>query len=180
MQYENPYQSPSIAADDAAAARTQPIHPPSDPLADLTADTVVPRYVAASLDMLLMMLIAVIAAKQFSNDWPLLQTAVALAIYPAYFLLWEGLTARTPGKLLTGLVVVNFHRQRCSWRQTGIRTLFRLLEVNPILLGALPAAISIVTSKYRQRLGDKAAKTIVVPGRRLKKRKTAPRAARHD
>ena len=173
MHDENPYQSPEAdaAIHDAVTAGRTASRPARDPIAELTADTVVPRHIAASLDMMLMLIVAVVAAKQFSNDLPLLQTAIAIAIYPTYYLLWEGFTARTPGKLLTGLVVVDLSGQRSSWKQVAIRTLFRLLEVNPVLFGAIPAALCIVTSPHHQRLGDKAAGTIVVPTRRLKQRK---------
>jgi hypothetical protein len=41
--------------------------------------------------------------------------------------------------------------------------LFRLLEVNPLLLGDLPAGISIVSSRDRQRIGDRVAGTVVIP-----------------
>lgn len=171
MHDENPYQAPQsdIAMGDVPAAGGAASSRVRDPIAELTDDTVVPRYIAASLDMFLMLILAVVAAKQFSNEQPLLQTAVAIAVYPAYFLLWEGLTARSPGKLLTGLVIVGFDGRRCSWKQTILRTFFRMFEVNPVLFGAIPAALFIVTSPRRQRIGDKVAGTIVVPARRLKK-----------
>jgi len=43
----------------------------------------------------------------------------------------------------------------------------RVLEVNPVLLGAFPAALSVVFSPKHQRFGDKLAGTIVVPPDRL-------------
>lgn len=177
MQRENPYQPPAGDADDHVSSAPAPAKPPRDRIAELTADTVMPRHIAASLDMTLMLLLMVVAAKQLPNDWPLAQTALAIAVYPTYFLLWEGLTARTPGKLLTGLVIVDLSGRRCSWRQTLIRTLYRMFEVNPLLLGALPAALCIFTSPHHQRFGDKAASTIVVPTRRLKKRKSSAKNA---
>lgn len=42
------------------------------------------------------------------------------------------------------------------------RTFWRFLEANPILIGALPAALLIFFSKSHRRLGDYAAKTLVV------------------
>ncbi len=175
MHEENPYQSPATDAtafDPLAPPQRSGVAPPErDRIAELTTDTLVPRHIAASLDLMLVFVLALIVAKQLPDRWPLVQTLAAVAVYPAFFLLWEGLTARTPGKLLTGLVIVDYDGRRCSWRQTLVRTLFRMFEVNPMLFGALPAAICIATSSRRQRLGDKAALTIVVPARRLKKRK---------
>jgi uncharacterized RDD family membrane protein YckC len=40
--------------------------------------------------------------------------------------------------------------------------LLRILEVNPLLIGALPASIAILSSKRRQRIGDMLAGTVVV------------------
>jgi uncharacterized RDD family membrane protein YckC len=39
---------------------------------------------------------------------------------------------------------------------------FRLIETNPLLLGAIPAAARIVMTRDKQRFGDKVADTIVV------------------
>jgi uncharacterized RDD family membrane protein YckC len=38
----------------------------------------------------------------------------------------------------------------------------RLVEVNPLLLGALPAGISILATERKQRIGDLQAGTVVV------------------
>jgi len=43
-----------------------------------------------------------------------------------------------------------------------IRTLARLLEANPILLGGIPAGIAIFSSPRKQRIGDSLAGTVVV------------------
>jgi uncharacterized RDD family membrane protein YckC len=38
----------------------------------------------------------------------------------------------------------------------------RVIEVNPVLLGALPAGIAIISSDLKQRMGDSLAGTLVV------------------
>ena len=134
-----------------------------------TAHTVAPHYIAAGIDNALTLLLAVLAAKCFVDNMPILQAVILVVSYFAYFFVFEGLFARTPGKLLTGLVVVDVEGELCSWKQTIIRTLFRLLEVNPLLLGAIPAALSVVFSPYHQRFGDKVAKTLVVESRVLRR-----------
>ena len=83
--------------------------------------------------------------------------------YLAYYLLFEGLFCTTPGKYFAGLTIRDFDGGRCSFRQTIVRTLFRVIEVNPILLGGIPAAASILWSRDKQRFGDKVARTVVVP-----------------
>jgi hypothetical protein len=48
-----------------------------------------------------------------------------------------------------------------------LRTLLRVIEVNPILLGALPAGIMLLVTKRRQRLGDLLAGTVVISNKIL-------------
>jgi uncharacterized RDD family membrane protein YckC len=150
--------------EDEIAAETTPSY-----TALSTANTVAPRYIAASLDNVLAMVLGVVAAKSIGNDMPMASAIVLVVVYLAYFFISECLLSRTPGKLLTGLVVVGVDGERCTWGQTAIRTVFRLLEVNPLLLGAVPAALSVVFSPYHQRFGDKMAKTLVVETRELRR-----------
>jgi uncharacterized RDD family membrane protein YckC len=54
-----------------------------------------------------------------------------------------------------------------------VRTALRLIEVNPLLAGGLPAAGFVAwAGPFRQRLGDLAANTYVVSARRLREAKT--------
>jgi uncharacterized RDD family membrane protein YckC len=132
----------------------------------MTDNTVVPRYIAATLDNGVAMLLAILAAKAVSAyDFRVLQAVVLIGVYLGYYYLPEALFARTPGKFITGLKVVDFAGANCSLSQTTIRTLFRVLEVNPLLFGALPAGLCVIFSAHRQRFGDRAAKTYVVHSR---------------
>jgi uncharacterized RDD family membrane protein YckC len=70
------------------------------------------------------------------------------------------------GKWLAGLTVKTLDGDRIDWRQAAIRTLLRIVEVNPFILGGLPAAICILATERRQRLGDLVAKTVVVRRKR--------------
>jgi uncharacterized RDD family membrane protein YckC len=132
-----------------------------------TTHTVVPRYIAASIDNLLAMVLSIAAAKTVGSDKPILQASLLVLVYLGYFFLFEALFCRTPGKFLTGLVIVDTEGNFCSWKQTIVRSVFRLLEVNPLLFGGIPAAISVVFSPYHQRFGDRLAKTLVVESRVL-------------
>jgi uncharacterized RDD family membrane protein YckC len=157
----NPFESPMPVADE-----------PSEPTAAaetsryLTADTIMPRHLAATLDITVAIIASLVVAASIHEEWPAMQTAAFLGTWFGYFLVPEAIFGRTPGKFLMGLVVVQLDGGRCTWRQAAIRTAFRLLEVNPVLLGALPAAISIITSPRRQRIGDRFAGTLVVSARR--------------
>jgi uncharacterized RDD family membrane protein YckC len=164
---DDPYRSPQIESGESS--RAAPRYPANvDTTEDIsTANTVVPRYLAAFLDNLIAMSLAVLAAKSVSEDSPATQFLALLAAYLGYYFLSEGFASRTPGKLMTGLVVVQTDGRPCLWRHVFIRTGFRVLEVNPILLGGLPAAACILFSKRHQRFGDRFAHTIVVPPQRL-------------
>ena len=124
--------------------------------------TTMPRHIAAILDNLLAMLVSVLAAKQLPDSQYYGQIATLVLTYLAYYFVFEAIICSTPGKFLNGLVVRDVSGRRCSWRQTLLRTLFRLVEVNPFLLGGLPAAARIILSSHKQRFGDLIAGTVVV------------------
>ncbi len=86
----------------------------------------------------------------------------AFAVYFLYFFLFEWLLCATPGKLITGLTIRQTDGSRPGVKSALIRTLTRLIEVNPLLLGAIPAAIIVLRSSRRQRWGDRLAGTVVV------------------
>ncbi|GAA0559732.1 hypothetical protein GCM10010172_48540 [Paractinoplanes ferrugineus] len=77
-----------------------------------------------------------------------------------YYTLLEGLTGRTLGKLVTGIRVVDARSGGKPGLLAGlVRTLLRLIDG---LVGYLVAMIVVVNSENRRRLGDMAAKTLVV------------------
>lgn len=80
----------------------------------------------------------------------------------SYFPVFELLSGRTLGKKLTGLIVVDDEGDRPNVAQVVKRTVTRLFEVNPLLLGGLPAAIAVLVTEDHQRLGDLWAETYVV------------------
>lgn len=173
MNDDNPYKSPEADLAEIAAppetmldVDTTRVGPTVSP-----TNTIISRHLAASLDTGLAMCLALAIPMTVSEDMPFVQLGLLLGSYLGYFFLFEGLISRTPGKLLCGLVVVQFDGSRCNWRQSAIRTCFRVLEVNPIFLGAIPAALCIVFSRNRQRLGDRVARTIVVHSRLLPRRR---------
>ena len=165
MEPENPYQSPTVVDEEyrvpyeTAVVRTPVISP---------SNIIFPRYIAANFDFLFAALFMLLALKANPWDYRILHVVVAVSAFLAYYFLFESLFSRTPGKFLMGLVVRKFDGSKCGWREAAIRTGFRVLEVNPLLLGALPACAAILLSKHRQRLGDKVADTVVVLARRVR------------
>jgi uncharacterized RDD family membrane protein YckC len=86
----------------------------------------------------------------------------------AYFPVTEGLWGRSLGKLVTGTIVVKRDGTPAGFGLTIVRTVLRLVEVNPFLAGGIPAGIALLCTKGKQRLGDLAAGTYVVPVKALK------------
>ncbi len=87
---------------------------------------------------------------------------VSLALIVAYFPVMETRFGGSLGKLATGTRVVNIRGEWPAWWQSIVRTLLRLIEVNPFLMGAIPAGIIALCSSHRQRLGDMLARTYVL------------------
>jgi len=91
--------------------------------------------------------------------------ALAFLIIPGYFVVAELVWGRTLGKLITGTVVVGIDGRKAGLGRVLVRTLLRLVEVNPFLLGGLPAGVAVLASPRMQRLGDMAAGTYVLPAK---------------
>jgi uncharacterized RDD family membrane protein YckC len=86
---------------------------------------------------------------------------LATAALVAYFVVLEGGWGVTFGKLVMGLRVVDRRGRAPGFARALIRTLVKLVEVNPLLAG-LPAGVIALRSKTRRRLGDMLAGTYVL------------------
>jgi uncharacterized RDD family membrane protein YckC len=107
-------------------------------------------------------LVATRVIKVPPDYWPPGRWALVALTYLAYYFVQEGVWGTTLGKRVFGLRVVRLDGTRAGWPEAFWRTLFRIIEVNPLLFGAAPGGLAIVRSKQRQRLGDQAADTVVV------------------
>ena len=77
-----------------------------------------------------------------------------------YYVLMEHFLGRTLGKMVTGIRVVNEATAgKPTIGQAAIRTLLRIVDG---LFGYLVGFIAVLSSDRRRRLGDVAAKTLVV------------------
>jgi uncharacterized RDD family membrane protein YckC len=77
-----------------------------------------------------------------------------------YFLLFEGIWGRTPGKLALGLRVVRVQDgSPCGWSRSFIRNCIRPFDL--LFLG-LPGGLVVLMTPARQRLGDLLGGTLVV------------------
>lgn len=76
-----------------------------------------------------------------------------------YFVVTEGLWGQPPGKRLLGLVVVHRDGSPCGFGGSLVRNLLRVLD--GLFYYALGLVVMLVSDR-RQRIGDHAARTVVV------------------
>ncbi len=92
-----------------------------------------------------------------------------LGLAVLYFPVCEGVWGRSLGKLVTGTIVVDRTGRLPGIGRTLVRTLLRLIEVNPLFLGGVPAGFCVMATGANQRIGDLIAGTYVVPAGELKR-----------
>ena len=131
-------------------------------MSHLIGDASKERIFAYIIDNLIACLLAILLVAQLNSESPVLSGSVLSITYLSYFFVFELAWARTPGKILQGLVVRDINGGPSNAKQILIRTLARIIEANPILLGGLPAGLVAASSANKQRLGDILAGTVVV------------------
>ncbi len=129
---------------------------------DLIGDASKARIIAFIIDNLLACLVSILTVGLIHTDSSIVGGTTLCFTYLGYFFIFEMLWSRTPGKFMQGLVVRNIDGTRASLKGHLIRTIARVLEANPILLGGIPAGIAIISSAKKQRIGDSLAGTVVV------------------
>jgi uncharacterized RDD family membrane protein YckC len=128
------------------------------------------RAVGAQIDILFLLMLLIIPAASAGKaiepvfGWLVLAWLVVII---AYFVVLEGAFGRTLGKLITGTIVIDRDGRAPGMAKALVRTLLRLVEVNPVLIGGLPAGIALLVTMRHQRLGDLLAGTYVVPKKHL-------------
>lgn len=120
------------------------------------------RLIAVFIDHLIAFALTLLVVAFVPESLPALKAAFFVLVYLGYFVVFEALFSRTLGKLFQGLVVRKLDGSPCDWKAALIRGVLRMVEVNPILLGGLPAALVIISTERKQRIGDILAGTIVV------------------
>ncbi|QYK70109.1 RDD family protein [Paenibacillus sp. S02] len=112
-----------------------------------------------------------ISVIQITDRWflplAIASRCILLIAFFSYYLLLEGYTGYTLGKFVFRIKVVNGEGKPPGFLKSLIRTLLRLIDTNPLLMGGIPAGISVLVTASRQRIGDLAAGTYVVKVRDL-------------
>lgn len=120
------------------------------------------RWAGAWIDFLVLFaLVTVVAIALDGQDGGIVLSVDAL-IFVLYFIGMECAVGGTVGKFVTGLRVVGEDGKNPSFGAALLRTVCRIVEVNPALLGGLPAGLVVNYSKSKQRLGDMMAHTFVL------------------
>jgi uncharacterized RDD family membrane protein YckC len=131
------------------------------------------RWLGAWIDFIVLALLLFLPAMVFKALAPTAAVMVlGFALALLYFPIAEGMWGRSAGKLITGTIVVDDKGRPPGVGKAAIRTLLRLVEVNPFLLGGIPAGIVSMNTKANQRIGDLLAGTYVVPLRELREART--------
>ncbi len=126
------------------------------------------RAVATIIDMIVLGVVAWVVALFTGGTTATgfeLQGAPALLMFLlalGYYVVMEARLGWTLGKRAIGLKVVKLDGSALDWQASIIRNLLRVVDG---LFFYLVGAIMVWTSKQRQRLGDRAAATLVVRGR---------------
>ena len=95
-------------------------------------------------------------ASQISNTAAYIGMVVVLSLWFNYFAFSEWRWGQTIGKNATRLEVRSVDGAELTYRQASIRNVLRLIDFFGI------GELMIVASKRKQRLGDKAAKSVVL------------------
>jgi uncharacterized RDD family membrane protein YckC len=135
---------------------------PEEISASYDSSIVVRRWGATVIDLLvlvgLLVLPDLILGDKLYTATLFLWIVLAVAYYPVL----EGRTGFTLGKLIVRIKVVDAMGGLPGMKKAMVRTLLRLVEVNPFLFGGIPAGVAVLVSKKRQRLGDMVAGTFVL------------------
>jgi uncharacterized RDD family membrane protein YckC len=117
-----------------------------------------PLFVAHFIDGLVILVLLI----PFELLVGLLLGPLALLLPISYYIVMEATLGATLGKMALGLRVVKIDGSPIGWSESIIRNLLHIVD---FLFFYLVAAILIWNSPLRQRLGDHAAKTVVVRSR---------------
>lgn len=123
-------------------------------------------FILAALGVLRIPDVAILGVQNGAAGLLWIVSIFELPLLLAYFSLLEGLTSRTPGKMLAGLRVARVDGTAPDTFHSFVRNLLRLLWVTPLgPVFVLVDAFALGRTELDQRLGDLAAGTVVLDER---------------
>lgn len=135
------------------------------------------RFIAAVIDNLMALVVMLLVVSMVPENLYVIKLSAIVLGYFGYFLLFEGLWSRTPGKYFQGLVIRKLDGSFADWKASLIRSALRIVEINPVLFGGIPAGLILISSERNQRLGDIFAGTVVVSDKILWESNDEPEAS---
>jgi uncharacterized RDD family membrane protein YckC len=122
------------------------------------------RFLALMVDTA-MILALTIGIGIFLPLGPGLQTILVFVVQWGYHMYFEARQqGRSPGKRICGLRVVDSRGLPVSFQQTFVRNIVRVLDFAPLFYGI--GGLVCLFDRYRRRLGDVVADTLVIEERR--------------
>ncbi|HEX4204345.1 MAG TPA: RDD family protein [Ktedonobacteraceae bacterium] len=118
------------------------------------------RFVAILLDSIVFGIIYAIIDVILGSKQLTLTYGIGGIIYFLYFIIMEATTGATLGKMALGLRVVKLDGTPIGWPDSLVRNILRIIDV--LQTAYLVGAILIWSTSRNQRLGDLAARTLVV------------------
>ena len=149
-------------AQEPPTTQTVPPSSPREISSRYDSAIIVRRWMASWIDMAVIIAIFLAAHQVLGQVWYEKLLLLWVGFAALYFPLLEGTKGWTFGKLAARIRVVDTSGQIPGIGRAIIRTLPRLFEVNPFLLGGLPAGLVALYSKAHQRVGDMWADTYVL------------------
>lgn len=129
---------------------------------NIVGDASKSRVIAVFIDHFFAFALMMVVVALVPEELPIVKGVLFFLVYLGYFVVLEATWSRTVGKYFQGLVVRKLDGSACDWPAALIRGGLRIIEVNPLLLGGLPAGIAVISTVRKQRIGDILAGTIVV------------------
>lgn len=117
------------------------------------------RFLAVLIDSIILGIIAGILNGVLGRDQFVVSSGTTGVLGLIYYMVLEATQGATLGKIALGLRVVKLDGSPISWSESILRNLLRIIDAFFLYL---VAAIFVETSPLKQRLGDKAAHTVVV------------------
>ena len=133
----------------------------------LKGNTTKARMWALTIYNLIALIVSIAMVAVIPVNTPEIKGLIFCFSYLAYFFVPEALFARTFGKKIHKLIICDLNGKKPGVYAAFIRTLLRIIEVNPLLFGGLPAGLVLISSDRKQRVGDMLARTVVVDEKEL-------------
>ncbi len=185
-----PLSAPSEPQPEASRESAPPYVPPpayqvppyAAPETGMRYEGVAIRFVAILIDVIILAIITGIVTAPFNtpstisvtnttgvptiattpNPLAAIGALISAVIDFAYFTWLHGARGQTIGKMAVKIKVVREDGSKIDYVDAAVRTILLIIDAIPYVIPFLLGAILIWTSDKKQRLGDRAARTIVV------------------